>query len=63
MEDLTIFIGERNFGMKCHFNEYSTDELINELCRLCTKKEEDIQYIDIRKMNVIWFILMERRGR
>lgn len=62
MGDWNLILGERNFAMRCHFKEYSTNELIDELCRLCSQKEEDVRYIDIRKINVIWCLLMERRN-
>ena len=58
-------LGEKNIDLKHHFNECSTDELINEfineLKRICkNKKNEEVSTHDIELAYVILCILAER---
>lgn len=60
MADYNIFLGERNMGLKHYFKQCSNNELINELKRICKKKNEDIYYHDVEVVIIILSILKQR---
>lgn len=60
MEENNIVASKIKFDMKCYLNKFPTDALLDELKRLCSKKEEKLTYLDIEEIYVICQILVER---